>query len=63
MDRRKFLTITLPLAIAGKVCAAGTTEPELVFGVIADPQYADAAPKGTRFYRNSLASLRLRLLI
>ncbi|MEP2775060.1 MAG: metallophosphoesterase [Luteolibacter sp.] len=57
MDRRNFLTITLPLVVARKSCAAAVIEPELVFGVIADPQYADIEPNGTRFYRNSLAKL------
>lgn len=49
--------MTLPLAVAGKACAAATEEPELVFGVIADPQYANVNPKGSRYYRNSLAKL------
>jgi hypothetical protein len=30
----------------------------LVFGVIADVQFADIAPRGTRFYRNSLDKIR-----
>lgn len=52
------MKITLPLAVAGRAGAAvADTKPEIVFGVIADPQYADADPKGTRFYRNSLAKL------
>jgi len=33
-------------------------EAPLVFGVIADAQYADLEPKGTRFYRNSPAKIR-----
>ncbi len=57
MTRRKFLVITLPLAIAGSSRAAESSEPEISFGVIADPQYADAEIKGSRFYRNSLAKL------
>jgi 3',5'-cyclic AMP phosphodiesterase CpdA len=57
MKRRNFLKITLPLALAGKASAAPAAEPELTFGVIADPQYADAEPKWGRFYRNSLAKL------
>jgi len=57
MSRRGFLKITLPLAIAGSARAEATNGPDLVFGVIADPQYADADPKWTRFYRNSLAKL------
>lgn len=57
MKRRNFLKITLPLALAGKASAAPAAEPNLTFGVIADPQYADADPKWGRFYRNSLAKL------
>ncbi len=57
MKRRGFLKITLPLALATGVRAAPGTEPDLVFGVIADPQYADAEPKWGRFYRNSLVKL------
>lgn len=38
--------------------AARGAETPLVFGVVADPQYADIEPKGTRFYRNSPAKIR-----
>ncbi len=40
--------------------AAGArgAEAPLVFGVIADAQYADVEPKGTRFYRDSAAKIR-----
>lgn len=57
MERRQFLKITLPLALAGDTSAAPAAEPDLTFGVIADPQYADAEPKWGRFYRNSLTKL------
>lgn len=57
MKRRNFLKITLPLTFVGRAAAAVATEPDLIFGVIADPQYADAEPKWGRFYRNSLAKL------
>lgn len=57
MQRRTFLKITLPLTLTGNALAAQVNEPELVFGVIADPQYADVDPKRGRFYRNSLAKL------
>lgn len=53
MNRRKFIGMTLPLAVVGNSRAETTDEPTLTFGVIADPQYADAEPAGTRFYRNS----------
>lgn len=33
-------------------------EAPLVFGVVADAQYADIEPRGTRFYRNSAARIR-----
>lgn len=58
MKRRNFLKITLPLAFAGKAFAVPAAEPDLTFGVIADPQYADADTIATRFYRNSLAKLK-----
>ena len=57
MLRRNFLKITLPLAFAGKATATPAIEPELTFGVIADPQYADTEPQWGRFYRNSLTKL------
>jgi len=57
MRRRNFLKITLPLAAVGKASAAPSAEPDLTFGLIADPQYADAEPKWGRFYRNSLVKL------
>lgn len=57
MKRRKFIAITLPLTLAGISKAAGTKQPDLVFGVIADPQYADIDPRGSRYYRNSLGKL------
>jgi 3',5'-cyclic AMP phosphodiesterase CpdA len=59
MKRRNFLKISLPLALAGKASAAPAALPDLTFGVIADPQYADADPKWGRFYRNSLAKLEV----
>jgi len=57
MKRRNFLKITMPLALVGRSTATPATEPDITFGVIADPQYADAEPKWGRFYRNSLAKL------
>jgi 3',5'-cyclic AMP phosphodiesterase CpdA len=58
MKRRSFLGVTLPLLAAGKSVGASLDPPELVFGVIADPQYADLPPKGSRFYRNSIGKLK-----
>jgi 3',5'-cyclic AMP phosphodiesterase CpdA len=57
MDRRNFLKCTLPLAFSGTSSAASSNTPELTFGVIADPQYADQDTRGSRFYRNSLGKL------
>jgi hypothetical protein len=57
MKRRTFIKITLPLALVGNASAAPAAGPDLTFGVIADPQYADAEPIASRFYRNSLAKL------
>jgi 3',5'-cyclic AMP phosphodiesterase CpdA len=57
MKRREFLKITLPLAVAGNAIAAPATAPALTFGVIADPQYVDAEPIASRFYRQSLGKL------
>lgn len=59
MKRRNFIKITLPLFATNRLLAdkTNTQKPELTFGVIADPQYADADTRGSRFYRNSLAKL------
>lgn len=59
MKRRTFLKLTLPILSSPTLMAneSSNSEPEVTFGVIADPQYADADPKGTRYYRNSLKKL------
>ncbi|QTN30965.1 metallophosphoesterase [Akkermansiaceae bacterium] len=57
MKRRDFIRITLPIALAGRAAGATSETPDLTFGVIADPQYADVETHGSRFYRNSLAKL------
>lgn len=44
--------------MAVPVMGQAEASPELSFGVIADPQYADQDPKGTRFYRESLGKLK-----
>ncbi len=38
--------------------AEQSQEPFFSFGIIADVQYCDCEPEGTRFYRNSLSKLR-----
>lgn len=58
MERRSFLKITLPATITGGVAAASGDKPLLSFGVIADPQYVDADPGGSRHYRKSLGKLK-----
>jgi len=59
MQRRNFFKIVLPLALSQEVLALGASGEgaPLKFGVIADPQYADKKPRGTRYYRESLAKL------
>ena len=57
MQRRKFLQLTLPLALVGRAAATPSSGPVPAFGVIADPQYVDAASIGSRFYRQSLGKL------
>ena len=46
------------LAAASLASTARSAEPALIFGVLADPQYADTDARGTRHYRASLAKLR-----
>jgi len=58
MKRRTFIKITLPVALTGYVGASESDKPQLSFGVIADPQYADVEPRGSRFYRNSLEKMK-----
>lgn len=58
MERRTFLKITLPVALTGYAGAAESDLPMLSFGVIADPQYADVKPAGSRHYRESLGKLK-----
>ncbi len=59
MKRRNFLKISLPALFTSQLMAkpSGDEKPEVQFGVIADPQYTDAKPKGTRFYQKSIEKL------
>ncbi len=59
MKRRNFIKLTIPLFASNSLLAENSESdnPEVSFGVIADPQYADAETKGTRFYKNSLVKL------
>lgn len=66
MKRRRFLVLSLKLSSATVLSGAeplssSESEPDLVFGVIADPQYADVPTKGTRFYRQSKAKLKVSI--
>ncbi len=65
--RRRFLTTAgaaLGFGAAGLLaprrglCAGEGDEPALAFGVVTDVHYADAPPRGSRHYRDSLAKLR-----
>lgn len=58
MKRRQFLKISLPLVVMGDIRAKNSDNPVLSFGVIADPQYADQAARGTRHYLQSVEKLR-----
>jgi 3',5'-cyclic AMP phosphodiesterase CpdA len=66
VDRRDFLrrsaTALAGLAAAGVPVPAsalpGVRRVGLRFGLLADPHYADADPKGTRYYRESLGKVR-----
>jgi hypothetical protein len=55
--RRWFLAAALALCACLATATARTAAPVLSFGVIADVQYRDADPQGTRFYRDSRAKL------
>lgn len=55
--RRKFSLATAAALWAPRL-ALGATQPLLRIGLAADAQYADAEPKGTRFYRASIGKLR-----
>ena len=63
MQRRSIVKLMLGASAAnvlgGKVMASDADKAKalLKFGVVADPQYADIATRGSRFYRNSLKKL------
>ena len=60
--RRDFLKASAAslcgLALARQAFAAGTPREPWRFGLVTDSHYADAEPKGTRFYRESLGKVR-----
>ena len=53
--------IALVVALFVALPAAAQDTPLVRFGAIADPQYAPAAPRGTRFYANSLWKLSVAI--
>lgn len=52
------MKITLSAALTAEVLDAAEETPSFCFGVIADPQYADVDPMGSRHYRKSIGKLR-----
>jgi predicted phosphodiesterase len=57
MIRRDFVKFVIPLVALGPSIVFSNSEPQLSFGVIADPQYADKDTRGSRYYRASLEKL------
>ncbi len=58
MTRRRFIGTSFAVAAATPLLIrAAVTEPGFEIGLVADAQYADVEPKGTRFYRQSIAKL------
>ena len=58
MQRRSFIQLVLPAAILPAPALWAQDEKPLRFGVIADPQYADKAARGSRHYRASIPKLQ-----
>ncbi len=57
MIRRDFMKIVIPLVAVSPNIVFSMLDPDISFGVIADPQYANKDTKGSRFYRASLDKL------
>jgi 3',5'-cyclic AMP phosphodiesterase CpdA len=57
MTRRHFLGTTLAALAQPALRTHGATTDSFEIGLVADAQYADVPPKGTRFYRESVARL------
>jgi manganese-dependent ADP-ribose/CDP-alcohol diphosphatase len=55
INRRQFAAAVA--AFGFPFVSRGATKPLLNFGLVADPQYADAEPWATRFYRQSIGKL------
>jgi manganese-dependent ADP-ribose/CDP-alcohol diphosphatase len=56
LTRRRFIGTTIAAAAAPLVLR-GATEAGFEIGLVADAQFADVEPKGTRFYRESMGKL------
>lgn len=57
LNRRNFiLTSTLSLSLSSAWCQ--NTQPNVRFGMVTDPHYADREPNGSRFYRQSLQKMQ-----
>ncbi len=57
MPRRGFVRAATGLVAAFPAVLRGATRPKFEIGLVADAQYADVPPKGTRYYRDSVAKL------
>ena len=57
MSRRRFLRTTIAAVAGTPLLARGAASEGFEIGLVADAQYADVEPKGTRFYRESLVRL------
>ena len=56
LTRRRFIGTTIAAA-AAPLLLRGATDPGFEIGLVADAQFADVEPKGTRFYRESIGKL------
>lgn len=57
MSRRRFLGATLAAAAGTPFLSRGAAKEGFEIGLVADAQYADVEPKGTRYYRESVTRL------
>jgi manganese-dependent ADP-ribose/CDP-alcohol diphosphatase len=54
----KIILITLLILSTNfKIYSKSSLEPDFCFGILADPQYCDCEPSGSRFYRSTLKKL------
>ncbi len=57
MSRRRFVQLSVAAATAAPFVARGAESAGFEIGLVADAQYADVEPKGTRYYRQSVGRL------